>query len=156
MSGAVGSVALITATVGAGLVSGLFFAFSTAVMPGLARTDDHTFVSTMQNINAAILNPVFITVFTLPLLAFVVAAAAAPSRPWVIAAGLLYLAMFVITRAGNIPLNDALAAVGATHDASALDAARMAFEDRWNRLHLIRTGAVVASFCCCVAAISVA
>lgn len=151
-----GWAALVTATAGAGLVAGLFLAFQTAVMPGLARTDDRTFVASMQGINVAILNPVFLTVFTLPLLAFVVAAVTGPSRPWVIAAGVLYLAMFVITRVGNIPLNDALEAVGATQDASALEAARRAFEDQWNRLHLVRTVAVAASFGCCLAAIAVA
>lgn len=151
-----GWIALIAATVGAGLVAGLFFAFQTAVMPGLARTDDRTFVAAMQDMNVAILNPVFLTVFTAPLIAFVVAAVTGPSRAWVIAAGVLYLAMFVITVAGNIPLNDALLAVGATQDAAALETARQAFEDPWNRLHLVRTVAVVASFGCCLGAISVA
>ncbi|WP_220454415.1 DUF1772 domain-containing protein [Nocardioides immobilis] len=151
-----GWIALIVATVGAGLVAGLFFAFQTAVMPGLARTDDRTFVAAMQDMNVAILNPVFLTVFTAPLIAFVVAAVTGPSRVWVIAAGVLYLAMFVITVAGNIPLNDALLAVGATQDAAALETARQAFEGPWNRLHLIRTVAVVASFGCCLGAISVA
>ncbi|RHW23736.1 DUF1772 domain-containing protein [Nocardioides immobilis] len=125
-------------------------------MPGLARTDDRTFVAAMQDMNVAILNPVFLTVFTAPLIAFVVAAVTGPSRVWVIAAGVLYLAMFVITVAGNIPLNDALLAVGATQDAAALETARQAFEGPWNRLHLIRTVAVVASFGCCLGAISVA
>ena len=35
-------------------------------------------------------------------------------------------------------------------------AARRAFEDPWNRMHLVRTVAVVASFGCCLAAITVA
>ncbi|KAA1428487.1 anthrone oxygenase family protein [Nocardioides antri] len=153
---AAGSVALITAAVGSGLVAGLFFAFQTAVMPGLAKTDDRTFVTAMQGINVAILNPVFLAVFIAPLLALAFAAVAGPSRAWVIAAAALYLAMFVITRAGNIPLNDALNAVGATQDASALDSARRAFEGPWNRLHLVRTAAVVASFGCCLRAIAVA
>jgi len=152
----VGWIALIASTVGAGMVAGLFFAFRTSVMPGLARTEDRTFVTAMQDMNVAILNPVFLTVFTVPLIGFVVAAVAGPSRPWVIAAGVLYLAMFVITRAGNIPLNDALLAVGATQNPAALEAARQAFEEPWNRLHLVRTVAVVASFACCLAAISVA
>ncbi len=151
-----GWIALIAATVGAGLVAGLFFAFQTSVMPGLARTDDRTFVAAMQDMNVAILNPVFLTVFTAPLIAFVVAAVTGPSRPWVIVAGVLYLAMFVITVAGNIPLNDALLAAGATQETAELEAARQAFEGPWNRLHLIRTVAVVASFGCCLGAISVA
>lgn len=153
---AAGSVALITAAVGSGLVAGLFFAFQTAVMPGLAKTDDRTFVTAMQGINVAILNPVFLAVFIAPLLALGFAAVTGPSRGWVIAAAALYLAMFVITRAGNIPLNDALNALGPTQDASALDSARRAFEGPWNRLHVVRTAAVLISFGCCLRAIAVA
>jgi uncharacterized membrane protein len=147
-----GVVALVAATVGSGLVAGLFFGFATAVMPGLARSDDRTFVTAMQGINVAIVNPVFPSVLVLPLAAFVVAAVAGPSRGWVIAAGALYLATFLITMAGNVPLNDALAAVGSPQDAGAVEEARRVFEDPWNRLHLVRTAAVVASFGCCLAA----
>jgi uncharacterized membrane protein len=48
---------LVAGTVTTGLMAGLFAAFSYAVMPGLARTDDATFVRSMQRINVAILNP---------------------------------------------------------------------------------------------------
>ena len=63
MTGPIGHAALIAATLGTGLIGGLFFGFATAVMPGLARTDDRTFVATMQGINEAILNPLFLTVY---------------------------------------------------------------------------------------------
>lgn len=136
-----------------GLVAGIFLAFSTAVMPGLARTDARTFVSTMQGINVAIINPVFLTVFVAPLAALGVAAFTGPGRGWLVAALVLYVATLAITGAGNVPLNDALAAVGQPGDDAALAAARTAFEDPWNRLHLIRTVTVVASFVCCVSAL---
>ena len=54
---------LATATVLTGLSAGLFVTFSYAVMPGLRRTGDATFVQAMRAINSAILNPVFALVF---------------------------------------------------------------------------------------------
>ncbi len=47
---------LIGATITNGLMAGLFAAYSYAVMPGLARAGDRTFVEAMQQTNAAILN----------------------------------------------------------------------------------------------------
>lgn len=155
----VGPATLLVGTLSTGLVAGLFLAFSIAVMPGLARTDDRTFVAAMQAINAAILNPLFLTLFVAPLALLVVAAIAGPARWWVVAALVLYVANVAITRAGNIPLNDALLAAGSpagTPDRPAgWEAARAAFEAPWNRLHLVRTLALVASFACCVGALRV-
>ncbi|MFB7268326.1 DUF1772 domain-containing protein, partial [Streptomyces nojiriensis] len=54
---------LIAATITAGLISGLFYAFTVAVMPGLARSTDRTTVETMQNINKAILNGWFMLAY---------------------------------------------------------------------------------------------
>ena len=51
-----GTAALVAATVTNGLMAGLFVAYSYAVMPGLGRTGDRTFVEAMQQMNAAILN----------------------------------------------------------------------------------------------------
>ena len=153
MTGPIGHAALIAATLGTGLIGGLFFGFATAVMPGLARTDDRTFVATMQGINEAILNPLFLTVYVAPVVCLGFAAFSGPARPWVIAALVLYLATVVITGAGNIPLNNALVAAGLPDSASALEAARTAFEKPWNRLHLARTATVIAAFGCCLGAL---
>ncbi|KRF16953.1 anthrone oxygenase family protein [Nocardioides sp. Soil796] len=152
MTGVLGQSALIAGTVSTGLIAGVFLAFSTSVMPGLAHTDDRTFVDAMQQLNVAILNPVFLLLFMAPLPALGVAVFTGPSRSWMIGALVLYVVAFGITMAGNIPLNDALMAAGLSDDASKLRAAREAFEDPWNRLHLIRTIGVVASFACCIGA----
>jgi uncharacterized membrane protein len=149
----VGQAALVGGTLATGLVAGLFLAFSTAVMPGLARTDDRTFVTAMQSVNVAILNPVFLTLFVAPLACLAVAALTGPARWWVVAALVLYVVNVAITQAGNIPLNDALMAAGAPEGPAGWEAARTAFEDQWNRLHLIRTLALVASFACCLGAL---
>lgn len=149
----VGQASLLGGTVTTGLVAGLFLAFSTAVMPGLARSDDRTFVVAMQAINVAILNPLFLTLFVAPLGCLTVAALTGPARWWVVAALVLYVANVAITQAGNIPLNDALLAAGTPDGPAGWHAARSAFEDSWNRLHLVRTLALVASFGCCVGAL---
>ena len=47
---------LVAATVTAGLMAGLFAAFSYAIMPGLGKASDLAFVDGMQRINVAILN----------------------------------------------------------------------------------------------------
>lgn len=72
-------------------MAGVFFAFSVAVIPGLRRTDDRTFVRAFQAIDRAITNPVFLSIF----LGALVAGGAAvllhlPSQvrdvlPWVVA-----------------------------------------------------------------------
>src|SRR4051794_11797087 len=105
---------LLVAAVVAGLQAGTYFTWSTGVMPGLARVDDRTFVDAVQQMNIAIVNPVFIATF---LGAPVLAGAAAvvthgSARRWAIAATVLAVGTLVISFAGNIPLNDALQAAG--------------------------------------------
>jgi len=55
-----GTVLLIVATFGTGVVAGLFVAFAVAVMPGLRATDDEVFLSARQRIDVAIVNPLFL------------------------------------------------------------------------------------------------
>lgn len=142
----VGQTALRAGTVSTGLVAGIFVAFSISIMPGLAKTDDATFVHAMQQINVAILNPVFLVLFMLPLPALGLTAITGPSRIWVVVALVLYVICFGITVGGNVPLNDALMDVDLHGNAAVIEAGRAAFEDTWNRLHLLRTIAVVVAF----------
>lgn len=51
------------AALGCGLMAGLFFAFSTAVMEALARLPAAAGIAAMQSINVAILNPLFLATF---------------------------------------------------------------------------------------------
>ena len=137
---------LVAGTVTAGLMAGLFAAFSYAVMPGLARTDDATFVAAMQRINGAILNPVFGLCFG-GALAFTALALllrrGEPGAGWILAGLLLYAAVLVVTFAVNVPLNNRLDA--ATGDPGA---ARAAFEAAWVRWNVVRTVLSSAAFGC--------
>ncbi|QLQ39442.1 DUF1772 domain-containing protein [Micromonospora robiginosa] len=139
---------LLAATVGAGLMAGLFAAFAYAVMPALRGADDRTFVDAMQRINVTIVNGLFLLIFLgTPVLAALAAilawrGAGRPALPWIVAGLVLYLVAVVVTAAVNVPLNDALAAAG-TAD---LDAARQRFEATWVAWNVVRALASTAGF----------
>ena len=109
---AVSTISLYAALLTTGLMAGLYLAFSIAVMPGIARSDDDTFVAAMRGMNAAILNPVFGLVFGGPLVLGVVAVATRlPDEEgigWTAGALVLYVATLVITGVVNVPLNNQL------------------------------------------------
>ncbi|MET0931175.1 MAG: anthrone oxygenase family protein [Aeromicrobium sp.] len=140
---------LLVAVTLTGLSAGLFATFSYAVMPGLRRTDDASFVQTMRAMNVAILNPVFVLVFVGAGVAAVVALASgwrSDARPWLVAGLALYVVgAYVVTAAVNVPLNDALAA--GTSPAAEL---RAAFEDRWIVVNHVRSLLTTAAFVCLV------
>ncbi|MFE2246409.1 anthrone oxygenase family protein [Streptomyces lavendulae] len=133
------------ATVLVGLMAGLFFAFDVSVMPGLAASDDRTYVTAMQHFNAAIDgNGLFGTVFLLALLA-AAASALVEFRGgrrtvalWAGAAAAAYLVVLVITFTVNIPLNNELAAVGDAAKATAFPVLDK-FRGTWVTTNVIRT-----------------
>src|SRR5262245_7485845 len=108
------------AALGAGLVAGIFFAFSAFIMAALKRLPPEGGISAMQSINVTVLNPVFFFVFFGTAVAALVLAIAAfagwsPSRsPHLISGALLYLGGTIfVTMAFNVPLNNKLAATSA-------------------------------------------
>jgi uncharacterized membrane protein len=113
--------ARLAAAVGCGLMAGLFFAFSVAVMRGLGRVPAAHGMAAMQSINVAILNPVFLFVFfgTAALCLFVLISSL---LRWHEAGALLFVAGAVLYLAGaflttivfNVPMNQALASTAAT------------------------------------------
>ncbi|CAI9412196.1 anthrone oxygenase family protein [Nocardioides sp. T2.26MG-1] len=142
--------ALLTATVAAGLQAGTYYTWASGVMPGLARTDDRTFVHTMQQMNIAIVNPVFMATFLgAPLLAgAAVLTSSSTARPWVIAGLALAIGTVAITAGGNIPLNNALDAAGAVDRITDLAGVRADFEDAWVRWNVARAVTSTASLAC--------
>ncbi|GID91450.1 DUF1772 domain-containing protein [Amorphoplanes digitatis] len=131
---------LVTAIVAAGLQAGTYYVWACGVMPGLARADDHTFVTTLSHVNQAIVNPVFMLTFLgAPVLAAAAVATGTPAaRPWLIAGLALSVATVAVTVLGNVPLNNALGKAAATTDAD-LAAVRAAFETAWVRWNVLRT-----------------
>ena len=145
-------VLIFTATATA-LISGLFYAWSCSVVPGLARVSDSTYLEAMQQINRAILNPVFFlsfigTALLLPLSTWLYYGNGPNARFWLLLlASVVYLAgTFGVTMFGNVPLNDALDAFNlSSASAQELAAQRARFEGPWNNLNIIRTIAGVAA-----------
>jgi uncharacterized membrane protein len=146
------TVVLLTATITTGSIAGLFFAYSCSVMPGLARSSDHTFVETMQNINRAILNPWFLLPFmgSIPLIALAVVLVwtdqSRPALPWIIAALVVYVVAFLFTMVVNVPLNNALDVAGDPDRITDLAAVRASFEDRWVLWNTLRAVVHTAAF----------
>lgn len=157
VSAPLGTAALVAALVTTGLMAGLYYGFTVAVMPGLARAGDHVFVRAMRQINRAIRNIWFAITFAG---SAVFAGAAAvfhlggPALPWILAALVLYVATLVVTFAVNVPLNDALDGAPDGGGEGEAAAARAAFEARWVRWHTGRTLAcLLALGCLAVAAL---
>lgn len=145
---------LLAATITVGLMAGTFFGYAVAVMPGLGRTDDRTFVAAFQAIDRAIINPVFLTAFFGALFFSALASVLhlwGDSRsvlPWVIAATVLYLVVFIITVRVNVPLNDAIKAAG-DPDHIDVTAVRERFDEaRWAWWNTVRTALNMAALGC--------
>jgi uncharacterized membrane protein len=143
---------LMLATLAMGLMAGVFGLYAYAIMPGLGKTDARTFVGAFQAIDRAIINPLFMATFFGA--AVLTAAATAlhlgdAAAPWIIAALVLYAAVFVITIAVNVPLNDAIKAAGDPDSISDLTAVRERFDEaRWAGWNVVRAVASTAAFGC--------
>ncbi len=137
---------LLTA-LGAGLVAGVFYAFSTFVMPGLALLSPPQGIAAMQAINVKAVTTGFMTGFmgtaALSILVLV-AGALGYADGWAMAGALLYLAgCFGVTIAANVPRNNMLARLDpATLEAAAAWTRYQAGWIMWN--HLRGAAALVA------------
>ncbi|HVX06787.1 DUF1772 domain-containing protein [Humibacter sp.] len=142
MQDIISTAALVAATVSTGLLAGVFQLYAFAVMPGLRRVDDRTFVTAFAALDRAIVNPWFLLAifFGAPVLCAVATVGSWSDAPavWAIVALVGTAACVVITMAVHLPVNNALKA--ASTDA-ALDAAsirRRFGEARWAAWNLVR------------------
>jgi len=147
--------ALIAATMTTGMMAGAFALYAHSIMPGLGDTDDRTFVGAFQAIDRAIINPWFMSMFVGALLLSGLSVALhlrddeRSVLPWIAAALVLYVVVFVATIGVNVPLNDELKAAGDPDRIADLAAVRERFdEDKWVRWNLARTAATTAAFGC--------
>jgi len=157
----VADLALLAATLPAGLIAGLFYAYSCSVMPGLGGVDDRALAGAMRSINTAILNGWFALSFAgAPLLTAVALALhlgddRQAALPWLAAALGCCLATLAITARFNIPLNRELAATSDSSSPAELATARARFERPWARANHARTLTSAAAFACLTAALLV-
>ena len=147
--------ALLAATMTMGIGAGVFQLYNFAIMPGLGRTDDRTFVGAFQQIDRAIIGP-WLFLFFFGALGFTALAAAlhlgADERsalPWIGVAFGLHLAVVVITMRINVPLNDEIKAAGEPGQIADLAAVRERFhEARWVGWNLFRAVTSTVAFGC--------
>lgn len=152
------ALALLTC-VGAAIVGGVFFAFSTFVMKALAQLPASQGVAAMQRINVVVLNPMFFGAFfgTALLGAGCVAASFFPwmplRSPLLLAAGLLYIVgTLFVTIAFNVPRNERLARLD--NESSEASAYWPVYVAEWSAWNHVRTAASVASAVCSAAALA--
>jgi uncharacterized membrane protein len=151
--------ALLLAALGSGLMAGVFFAFSNFVMAALTRIPPAEGARAMQAINITVLNPLFLSAFLGTGVVSVLSIVAAlwrwsgPGTACAIAGGVIYLGgSILVTMRGNVPLNNALAAL----DADAVESASRwsEYARAWTRWNHVRTVACIAAMVLFVAAMS--
>ncbi|MBA2518812.1 MAG: DUF1772 domain-containing protein [Chloroflexia bacterium] len=140
----------VLAVLGAGLIAGVFFAFSAIVMPALARLPPARGIAAMQAINVVVLNPWFLGAFfgtavaCLPLALSSVLNWTEPGAGFRLAGSMLYLVgTIMVTIAFNVPRNDALAAVAANSASGADVWAR--YVPGWTAWNSVRTVAALTA-----------
>jgi uncharacterized membrane protein len=153
----VSALTLLTA-IGCGLIGGVFYAFSSFVMRGLARIPPAQGIAAMQSINVTVLNPWFLIPFVGTAAASVLLAVISllrwgePGALWRLAGSALYFfGTFVVTRAFNVPLNDDLEAVDATSEAGATRWAR--YVPTWTAWNTLRTATAIGAAVCLIIAL---
>jgi uncharacterized membrane protein len=115
MDGVLVALTMITA-LGCGLSAGALFAFSSFVMPALARLQAPHGIAAMQSINVQAVTPVFMTALFGTAVACIALGIWALADwddsygPWLLAGGVLYLGGTIgLTIAYHVPRNNALA-----------------------------------------------
>jgi uncharacterized membrane protein len=128
-------------------LGGVFLAFSDFIMRALARSPGGA--EAMRSINREVFRIVFMAHFLGMVPASILLAiggwlAAPDPAPFLVAAGLYLLGCFAVTAAGNVPLNERLAALDPA--APGTDAWWMeVYQSRWTRLNTLRTLACLAA-----------
>jgi uncharacterized membrane protein len=148
------STLIVLSALGTGTVAGVFFAFSTFVMPALARLPAPGGIAAMNSINITVVNPLFMTaLFGTALLCLVVGAYALFN--WSMDGAMLLLGgavayivgNIVVTMVFNVPLNDALGAVDpASSEGAALWTRYLSEWVMWNHVRTITAIAASAAF----------
>jgi uncharacterized membrane protein len=149
MSDALLVLSIVTA-LGAGVVAGVFFAFSNFAMAGLARIPPAEGIRAMQQINITVINPGFMTaLFGTGLTCLAVIAVTLSdwdaSHGWyLLAAALVYVVGSVgVTMAFNVPRNTVLA----RQEPTSAEAARVweRYLVEWTAWNSVRTAASLAT-----------
>jgi len=159
MSRLVQYLTLVTA-LGCGLSAGVFFAFSSFIMPALDRLAPGQSIRAMNSINKLAVTPVFMTALfgtalgCVGLGAWAVASWGQRPAALVLAGCALYVVgAIVVTMAANVPLNDALM----NADPAGADAAERwsGYLSDWTRYNHARAATAIAASGLLIAALRV-
>jgi len=141
---------VVAAAIGAALVSGIFYAFSTFVMRALGRLVLREGIAAMQSINVVVINPLFfLAFFGTGALCLAAIAAALLSETGVslapaLTGGILYIVGCIgVTMVCNVPLNERLAKV--RPDDAEADSLWSLYLARWTLWNHVRTAASLAA-----------
>lgn len=153
------TVLTIVTALGAGVVAGVFFAFSTFVMAALGRIPVPEGIRAMQQINITVINPWFmIALFGTAVACVAVTVAAlidydSSYGPYLIAAAVLYVVGCIgVTMAANVPRNDELARIE-PNGANAAQVWRRYLVE-WTRWNSVRTLASLATTACLIGGVA--
>jgi uncharacterized membrane protein len=97
-----------------GLSAGLCFTWQNAVTPGIGELDDRSFLSSFQQMNRSIINPLFIITFFGPsilgIIDLMTFESASTGMNWIRSAAIIiyFLGVVLVTIFGNVPLNNTL------------------------------------------------
>jgi len=140
----------LASALGCGLIAGVFFAFSSFVMPALARLPPAQGIAAMQSINVVVLNRWFLAVFVgtggacaILAVASLVGWSEPGSKMRILASASYLLGTIVVTGARNIPLNDALMQVSPT--AASAPEWWLRYVSDWTKWNTVRTLAALGA-----------
>jgi uncharacterized membrane protein len=141
---------LFATAIGAALVSGIFYAFSTFVMQALGRLAPREGIAAMQSINVVVINPLFLSAFfgtgglCLATVGTSLRAETEMSLVPALVGTILYIVGCIgVTMVGNVPLNEKLAETKPDdRDAEALWGFYLS---RWTLWNHVRTAASLAA-----------
>jgi uncharacterized membrane protein len=132
------------AAIGSGIVGGVFYAFSSFVMPALARIPAEQGIDAMKSINVVVINRSFMAVFMGTAILSVVLAGYSLIRPGspgsahaLIGAALYLVGSIGVTMIFNVPMNNRLEAVDALRAANYWPD----YIDTWTRWNHVRAAA---------------
>lgn len=154
MSDGLQTTVLVAATLSMGLMAGIFSQYSNSIMPALRRTDDRTFVTAFQQLDKAIVNPLFLLAGFLGALLLSGAALLLhlgsddrDQLPWLAVAFALYLVVVIITGGVNVPRNNEIKAAGDPDQITDLAEVRRRFDEaKWQRYNTIRAVLTTVAF----------
>jgi len=132
------------AALASGLVAGVFFAFSSFIMPAFARIRPEQSIAAMQSINVTVINPAFMlalfgtAVVGVVLIVVALSNSSQPRYTLILIASAIYIVGCAgVTMVCNVPLNNALAAVADGGDSLSVWARFLKEWTLWNHVRTL-------------------